>query len=163
MMKSTYFSVITLMAVSGIQMFALPIFAPLNQGRMDSSAASQPGRCGWNQLFVLDNNATTQFKDAKVWVGKTEEKAKAWDWSLTGTRHNPGVQTADVAEFIDQVDEVILTRGVDAILQVPQATIDWVKSKGKKCHVGRTPEMIELYNELVAQGKKVGGVFHSTC
>lgn len=115
------------------------------------------------QLIIFDDYKAFQYKDVVIWVGATQAHAKEWNWTLSNTRHRPGIQIADIEEFIDQVDEVILTRGVDSVLQVPQATIDWVRSKGKVCHVGETPEMIELYNRLVDQGKKVGGLFHSTC
>jgi|GEM_PF-1605604 hypothetical protein len=143
--------------------YHLPYFAPLNSGRMDRNASSSGSVCSWGKLFLYEGKAIKQFKDAKVWAGKQNALAKEWDWSLTGTRHTPGVQPADLYEFIDQVDEVILTRGVESVLQVPQATIDYVRSKGKVCHVGETPDMIELFNKLVDQDKKVGGLFHSTC
>ncbi len=91
--------------------------------------------------------------------------SQAWDWSITSMHHKPGVQIIDVQRFIDlaAVDIVILTRGMDNVLQVPQHTIDWVKQQGKECHVGQTEEMVKKYNALVAQGRKVGGLFHSTC
>lgn len=95
------------------------------------------------------------------WISKCPGKRMGLE--KTGTQHVPGIQPADLYEFIDQVDEVILTRGVEHVLQVPQETIDYVKSKGKECHTGQTADMVELFNTLVDQGKKVGGVFHSTC
>lgn len=142
---------------------SLAHFAPLNGGRMQRTASSAHSACGWGKLIVYVNNVPQSFKDAKVWVGFQDVQAKEWNWKNTGTQHVPGIQPGDLDEFIDQVDEVILTRGVERVLQVPQATIDYVKSKGKNCHVGETPDMIELFNRLVDQGKKVGGVFHSTC
>lgn len=149
---------------SSISSSSLPHFAPLNSGRMQRTAASlHTTACGWGKLTVYVNNVPQAFKDAKVWVGSQNTGAKEWNWKITGTQHVPGIQPADLDEFIDQVDEVILTRGVERVLQVPQQTIDYVKSKEKICHVGETPDMIELFNRLVGQGKKVGGVFHSTC
>lgn len=113
----------------------------------------------WGKIVVREGGKNTEYKDAKVWTAK----ACTWDWKKTGTLHVPGVQIADIEEFINEVDEVILTRGMDLVLQVPQETIDFVRSMGKKCHVGQTEDMVKLYNELVKQGKKIGGVFHSTC
>ncbi len=113
----------------------------------------------WGKIEITDKGKDTIYKDAKVWPSQ----AKAWDWKETGTLHVPGIQIADIKEFINDVDEVILTRGMDLVLQVPQETIKFVTDKGKKCHVGQTEEMVQLYNKLVRQGKKVGGVFHSTC
>jgi hypothetical protein len=138
-------------------------FASLNSGRMQRSASNAGSACGWGKLVVYINQVPQEFKDVKVWVGHKDVQAKEWNWKATGTQHVPGIQPADLDEFIDQVDEVILTRGVERVLQVPQQTVDYVKSKGKVCHIGETPDMIELFNRLVDQGKKVGGVFHSTC
>ena len=47
----------------------------------------------WGKLEVADHGT---FKDAKLWPGG----ARAWDWSETGTRHEPGIQPADVAELL---------------------------------------------------------------
>lgn len=113
----------------------------------------------WGKILVHEGEKNTQYKDAKVWTAK----ACTWDWKKTGTLHDPGVQIADIEEFMNEVDEVILTRGMDLVLQVPHETIDFVRKMGKKCHVGQTEDMVKLYNELTKQGKKVGGVFHSTC
>lgn len=113
----------------------------------------------WGKIIVADNGKESTYRDAKLW----QSESKDWDWNKTGTRHNPGVQIADIAEFIDMVDIVILTRGMDLVLQVPQTTIDYVRQRGKQCFVGQTEDMVKKYNELVKEGKKVGGVFHSTC
>jgi len=113
----------------------------------------------WGKIKVLHNGKEYQYRDCKLWP----KGSKEWDWRETGTHHVPGIQIADLQEFIDKVDVVILTRGMDLDLQVPQETIDYVKNRGKECHVGETKKMVELYNTLVKEGKKVGGLFHSTC
>ena len=38
-----------------------------------------------------------EFKDAKLFPGGARE----WDWNETGTRHEPGVQPADVEELLE--------------------------------------------------------------
>ncbi len=113
----------------------------------------------WGEIIVKNNDDSITYRDVKLWPNHSRE----WNWKETGTRHNPGIQIADIQEFIDKVDVVILTRGIDLVLQVPQETIDYAKQQDKEVHVGQTEKMVELYNELVTQGKKVGGVFHSTC
>jgi hypothetical protein len=148
-------------AESSASVSTLPHFAPLNAERMQRQGGATG--CSWGRLIVYVNNKPMNFKDVQIWVGHKDAHAQAWDWNATQTRHVPGIQKEDLKPFIDQVDEVILTRGVESVLQVPQETIDYVKALGKICHVGETPEMIELYNKLVLDGKKVGGVFHSTC
>lgn len=111
------------------------------------------------KITVLNNNKEMAYKDAKLWPGVSKE----WDWSITNTRHNPGIQIADIREFLDAVDVVILTRGMDLVLLVPASTIEYAEKLGKKVYVGQTKKMVKLYNKLVKQGKRVGGVFHSTC
>ncbi len=113
----------------------------------------------WGEITVKNNGNTITYRDVKLWPNHSRE----WNWKETGTRHNPDIQIADIQELIDKVDVVILTRGIDLVLQVPQETIDYAKQQGKEVHVGQTEDMVKLYNKLVEQGKKVGGVFHSTC
>ncbi len=113
----------------------------------------------WAKITVKDNGKELVYEDVKLWPGRS----KKWDWTESGTHHNPGIQIADIQEFINNVDAVILTRGMNLVLQVPQATIDYAKNLGKQVYVGQTQDMVKKYNELVKQGIKVGGVFHSTC
>lgn len=113
----------------------------------------------WGKLVITQKGKDTDYKDAKVWP----TQARNWNWKETGTEHQPGIQIADIQEFIDDVDIVILTRGMDLILQVPQETLDYITKLGKSFRVGQTADMVKEYNTLVKKGKKVGGVFHSTC
>jgi len=113
----------------------------------------------WGKIKVSHNGASHEYNDCKLW----SEQSKEWDWSESNTHHNPGIQIEALAAFIHDVDEVVLTRGMQNKLQVPQETITYVENMGKKCHVGETMEMVDLYNRLVREGKKVGGLFHSTC
>jgi len=113
----------------------------------------------WGKIIVMHNGNEYQYRDAKLWP----EKSKTWNWAETNTHHVPGIQVADLEEFIDDVDVVILTRGMDLELQVAPETIDYLEKINKKYHIGETKEMVQRYNQLVKEGKKVGGVFHSTC
>ncbi len=113
----------------------------------------------WGEIVVEQNNEEFRYRDCKIWP----EVSKEWNWKETGTQHSPGIQIADLKEFIDKVDIVILSRGTLLVLKVPQETIDYVKKAGKECIVGQTAAMVDKYNELAKQGKKVGGLFHSTC
>ncbi len=118
----------------------------------------------WGEITVSQDGSSTLYKDAKL----SPNGAKDWNWSAhnPATQHRPGIQISDIEEFIsgpNEVDVIILTRGVDLVLQIPQSTIDYIKSKGKVCYDGQTNDMVALYNKLVAEGKIVGGVFHSTC
>ena len=66
-------------------------------------------------------------------------------------------------DFIDEVDEVILSNGMDGVLKVKPETLDYLKNKEKIAHCAKTEEAVALYNELSRQGKKVGILIHSTC
>jgi hypothetical protein len=99
-------------------------------------------------------------KDVKLWPGG----GRAWDWRETSTQHVPGIQIADIAELIDHDAEVIvLSRGMQLVLQTAPKTIDLLQKHGMKYHVLETREAAKLYNELAGQGVAVGGLFHSTC
>ena len=119
----------------------------------------------WGEIVVSQDGKETTYAGRITDAVINPNGSQPWDWSITGMHHRPGVQIADVQKFINlsKVDVVILTRGMDRVLQVPQGTVDWLKQQGKQVYVGQTKEMVKKYNELVAQGKKVGGLFHSTC
>jgi len=98
-------------------------------------------------------------KDFKLYPGGGRE----WDWSETGTRHVPGIQPSDVQELLDHGAKVIvLSRGMDLVLQTCPETFELLASLGIPVHVEESRAAVQLYNEL-AQTKLVGGLFHSTC
>jgi len=100
------------------------------------------------------------FKDVKLYPGGAIE----WDWSLTGTRHVPGVQQADVTELVGrQCRVVVLTRGMLERLQVTSGALEFLASQGVEVHVEETRKAVELYNRLATEGKAVGALVHSTC
>ena len=99
-------------------------------------------------------------KDFKLWPGGGRE----WDWNETCTRHLPGIQPADVAELIaNGCEAVVLSRGMQLVLQTCPETLELLRAKDIEVHVAETGEAVEIYNRLAAAGKKVGGLFHSTC
>ena len=98
-------------------------------------------------------------KDFKLYPGGGRE----WDWTETGTQHNPGVQPADVEELLaNGAKIVVLSRGMRLMLQTPYETLAMLKRREIVVHVEETREAVELYNQL-AQREPVGGLFHSTC
>lgn len=48
-------------------------------------------------------------------------------------------------------------------LQVPSATLEFVKRAGVDVTVLQTERAVAEYNRLAGRGARVGGVFHSTC
>lgn len=98
-------------------------------------------------------------KDFKLWPGGGRE----WDWSETGTRHKPGIQPADLHDLLDHgSDVVVLSRGVDLRLHTATETLKYLEERGIEVYVEQTYKAVELYNTL-AETRRVGGLFHSTC
>jgi hypothetical protein len=98
-------------------------------------------------------------KDFKLYPGG----GRAWDWNETGTRHDPGIQPADVAELLDRGAEVVvLSRGMDLVLNTCPETLELLKERGVEVFVEETKAAVERYNAL-AETTAVGGLFHSTC
>ena len=113
--------------------------------------------CTWGRMEI---EGAEVFKDTKLWPGG----CRAWDWGETGTRHRPGVQVGDVEEILERGAEVVvLTRGVQLVLQVQPLTLEWLRSQGIDIHVLQTDLAVDVYHELVGEGAAVGGLFHSTC
>ncbi|OAQ59726.1 hypothetical protein VFPPC_03933 [Pochonia chlamydosporia 170] len=99
-------------------------------------------------------------KDFKVFPGG----ARPWDWSETGTRHQPGIQVADVQELLDKgATTVVLSRGMHLKLHVDASTHEFLEGKNITVHVAETREAVNIYNSLAQDGTLVGGLFHSTC
>lgn len=98
-------------------------------------------------------------KDAKLYPGG----ARSWDWRETGTRHDPGIQVADVTELLDHgVEVVVLSTGAFRRLGDCPETLRLIESKVLPCHVLPTPDAVTAYNRL-AETKRVGALIHSTC
>lgn len=111
----------------------------------------------WGQMEVAVDGETLTFKDCKVWPGG----AKEWDWRLTGTRHRPGIQPADIEEILAQeVEVMVLSRGMQLMLHTCPETEDLLRARGIAYHIEETKRAVELFNRLMREG---GGIFHSTC
>jgi hypothetical protein len=98
-------------------------------------------------------------KDFKLFPGG----GRAWDWSEHGTRHEPGIQPADVQELLDLgCTVIVLSRGMELRLQTMPETLRLLADTGTEAHVEETTAAVALYNRL-AETELVGGLFHSTC
>lgn len=111
----------------------------------------------WGRLQVED--APVPYKDAKVFPGGSRE----WDWNDTGTRHEPGIQPADVEELLERgATHVILSRGMHERLSVCAETLALLERRGVPVEVLQTEAAVRRYNEIREQ-EAAGGLFHSTC
>lgn len=109
-------------------------------------------------------NKNTVSQDCKVFP----TGSKPWDWRITGTHHNPGIQIADFIEFLDSIDVIILSKGMCEVLQIKPDTIQYLEAwkaqkNGREFHMLRTQDAVSLYNRLAQEGRRVGALLHSTC
>jgi hypothetical protein len=112
--------------------------------------------CRWGHVSIDGHGAV---KDAKLYPGG----ARAWDWRETGTRHDPGIQPADVVELLDRgASVVVLSTGVFQRLRVRPDTLALLREKGIRAHVLPTGEAVATYN-LLRETDRVGALMHSIC
>ena len=103
--------------------------------------------------------ATALSRTAKLYPGG----ARAWDWRETGTRHDPGIQPADIIEIIEHgAETVVLSTGVLRMLRVSPETLAVLQERGIRVHVVPTGEAVTTYN-LLRETERVGALIHSTC
>ncbi|MBY9064971.1 MTH938/NDUFAF3 family protein [Sphingomonas yunnanensis] len=108
---------------------------------------------------VIEAEGLPPARDLKLYPGGGRE----WDWSETGTRHEPGIQPIDVRELIDiGCEVVILSRGMHLRLQTMPKTLGLLADVAIAVHVLETRAAVDLYNTL-AGNKAVGALLHSTC
>jgi len=111
-------------------------------------------------MEVSIDGEVKHFKDCKVWPGG----ARAWDWGEADTHHSPGIQPADIEDILERdVEVLVLTRGQLGRLGVAPETENMLRERGVEYHIEKTNKAVALFNELTREGKRVGGVFHSTC
>lgn len=114
----------------------------------------------WGSMEVSIGGEKHIFKDCKIWPGG----ARAWNWDETGTHHSPGIQPADIEEILaHDIDVLVMTRGALGRLGVCAETEELLRKQGITYHIERTNKAVQLFNKLAEGGKRVGGVFHSTC
>jgi hypothetical protein len=127
---------------------------------MNNKKTSLITHLSWGRMEVTTNDKHLIFKDCKVWPGG----AKEWDWRITGTHHQPGIQPADIEEILEQgIEVMVLSRGMELMLHTCPETEQLLRSNGIAYHIIETNQAAALFNELSQQGKNVGGIFHSTC
>lgn len=52
---------------------------------------------------------------------------------------------------------------MNGVLKTHPSVFELLDEKNIDYFHAETPQCVDKYNELVAQGHKVGGIFHSTC
>jgi hypothetical protein len=116
-----------------------------------SSGSPRITRLSWGRIEV--DGQVRALKDAKLFPAGARE----WDWNETGTRHEPGIQPADVTELLERgVHVVVLSKGMHQRLRVCPETLRLLEERGVPVHV------LQTENELAGE-VPVGGLIHSTC
>jgi hypothetical protein len=112
---------------------------------------------GWG---IVDVSGLGRFRDVKLWPGG----GRAWDWRETGTDHRPGILCEDVTELVDhEPDLVVLSRGREGRLGVSPETLSLLATRGVPVVLEKTEAALATYNRLAAEGRRVAGLFHTTC
>jgi hypothetical protein len=112
---------------------------------------------GWGFVEV---EGLGRFRDVKLWPGG----GRAWDWRETGTDHRPGILCADVTELLNHEPElVILSRGRQGRLSVSPETLSLLETRGVPVLREKTDAALATYNRLAGEGRRVAGLFHTTC
>ena len=94
--------------------------------------------------------------------------AEPWDWKLSNTHHDPGIQLVDVKDLIDKGAKIIiLSTGIRNQLQVARETEELLSEQKKngqlEFHIQTSVDAVEHYNQLARNKKAVGALIHSTC
>lgn len=111
----------------------------------------------WGKMEVEDIG---RGKDFKLWPGG----GKGWNWQEHGTSHSPGIQVGDCEELVrNGCRVVVLSRGMLKRLKVTQEALDYLQNNDVEIVSEGTKKAVASYNRLARQGRKVGGLFHSTC
>ncbi len=108
----------------------------------------------------LDIDGLGKHVDAKLWPRGGRE----WDWTETGTHHQPGIQPADLEELLTrEPDVVVLSRGRELMLEACPETLTLLRTHGIDVIFEETSVAISKYNDLVAGNRRVAALIHSTC
>ncbi len=102
-----------------------------------------------------------RFKDCKIWPGGALRVALGGDGHTPQPGHPAGGSRRNFGT--KRIDEIVLGRGQLGRLNLSTATETLLRERGIPYHLEKTHKAVQLFNELAAQGKRVGGLFHSTC
>jgi hypothetical protein len=112
---------------------------------------------GWGFVEI---EGLGRYRDVKLWPSG----GRAWDWRETGTDHRPGILVADLTELLDhEPDLVILGCGRYGRLGVLPAALSLLEARGVSVVREKTDAAMAMYNRLAADGRRVAGLFHTTC
>jgi hypothetical protein len=89
--------------------------------------------------------------------------AEPWDWNISGTNHDDGIQVIDVEKIMKKgAKKIVLSQGFYGRLKVSEDAENLLIKSGIEYRIMKTDKAVEEYNNLCEEGP-VGGLFHSTC
>jgi hypothetical protein len=78
--------------------------------------------------------------------------------------HRPGILCADVTELLKHEPElVILSRDRQGRLSVSPETLSLLETRGVPVLRVRTDAALAAHSRLAREGRRVAGLFHTTC
>ncbi len=104
--------------------------------------------------IVIDGRAYTS--DLIIYTDQVDD---SW-WRNQSHR----IDAEDISEVIDDRPELlIIGTGQNGMMDVPQETLSALAEKGITVLVEKTAEAVRLYNQAVAEDRKVIAALHLTC
>jgi len=103
--------------------------------------------------------------DSKVWkdcIISTLNGSQNWDWKVDGTRHVPGITVASI-RLIEDHDHIILSTGVNEVLQISPIALVYLKTLNKPYYILQSEKAVIKYNILFKKGLSAAMLLHSTC
>jgi hypothetical protein len=122
--------------------------------------------CEWGKIVVNDSEkGKVSYKDCKLYYSDGKTESKNWDWNISGTHHDPGVQRVDLHDMDTKLNGAILllSTGYDNCLKITPELIEYLKTNKMEYMIANTEEIITWYKKLVDANKKVVALIHTTC
>jgi hypothetical protein len=126
---------------------------------MSASTAKSPRilRVSWGHMEVEGLGVG---KDLKLFPGGGEP----WDWNESRMQHIPGILPGDIEELLQRgCEEIVLSRGMLQALHASPEALLLLEEREVPFYLEETRVAVALSNRLAREGKRVGGLFHSTC
>ena len=116
-------------------------------------------RARWGRTDVAYQGAITKYRDVIVWP----EGSTSWDWTLSNTHHQPGIQIKEIRTLVEHYhcDLIILSKGFDNVLDTDDKTISWLRRHRIRYEILNSLDAIQAYNANTTD--RVGLLLHSTC
>ncbi len=95
--------------------------------------------------------------------GSVSRRKKELSRALRSRYGHTPLTTMEVKELIEERPDVIVI-GTGMYGALPLLDVeDYILSSGIECIVAKTPEAVEVYEQLCREGKRVAAIFHITC